>query len=68
MAPFDLSFWHATTKTLAYFWVFGFFIFCYGQKVTLHRSKTKFLIYNGKSIFLNGILFDKTLHKTFLEK
>ena len=25
MAPFDLCYWHATTKTYAYFGVFGFF-------------------------------------------
>ena len=25
MAPFDLSYWHATTKTYASFGVFGFF-------------------------------------------
>ena len=32
MAPFDLSYWHATTKTYAYFGEFGFSEFFFRQK------------------------------------
>ena len=39
MATFDLSYWHATTKTYAYFREFGFFrIFFLVKKVTLPWS------------------------------
>ena len=31
----DLSYWHATTKTYAYFGEFGFFRIFFAQKVTL---------------------------------
>ena len=32
MAPFDLSYWHDTTKTYAYFGGFGFFRIFFRQK------------------------------------
>jgi hypothetical protein len=35
MAHFDLSYWHATTKTYAYFREFGFFRICFVKKETL---------------------------------
>ena len=39
MAPFDLSYWHATTKTYAYFGVFGFFrIFLSKSDPTMVKS------------------------------
>ena len=38
MAPFNLSFWHATTKTQANFEVFDFLRIFFLKKVTLSRS------------------------------
>ena len=38
MSPFDLSYWHATTKTYAYFGVFGLFRIFFAKKVTLPWS------------------------------
>ena len=45
MAPLDLSYWQATTKTYAYFGMFGFFRFFFAQKsdptmVKLHFKNT----------------------------
>ena len=45
MPLFDLSYWHATTKTYAYFGVFGFFrIIFFAKKVTLPWSNHIFEI------------------------
>ena len=43
MAPFDLSYWHATTKTYTYFGVFGFFrtFFCQKSDPTMVKSHFK---------------------------
>ena len=44
MAAFDLSYWHATTKTYAYFGMFGFFRIFLAKKLTLPWSNHIFKI------------------------
>ena len=68
MAPFDLSYWHATTKTYAYFREFGFFrIFLLSKKWPYHGSIT-FWKYNGKSIFWLFKILTEMLQKKFFEQ
>ena len=42
MATFDLSYWHATTKTYAYFREFGFFRIFFRQKSDHTMVKSHF--------------------------
>ena len=62
MAPFDLSYWHATTKTYAYFGEFGSFKNKISPKKWPYLSQITFLKYNGKSIFLSAIFKNETLN------
>ena len=66
MAPFDLSYWHATTKTYAYLGMFGFFriFFCKKKKWPYH-GKITFKKYNGKSIFEAQFFLDEMPKKKF---
>ena len=71
MAPFDLRYWHATTKTYAYFRVFSFIRIFSRQKVTLpwqnnilkiqweiHFLKRHFLKLNAQIFFRIVIIYD----------
>ena len=51
MAPFDLSYWHATTKTFSYFGEFGFFRIFFLPEKWPYLGQITFWKYNGKSIF-----------------
>ena len=51
MAPFDLSYWHATTKTYAYLGEFGFFIIFFRQKSDPTSAKSHFENTMGNPFF-----------------
>ena len=62
MSPFDLSHWHATTKTYAYFEVFGFFRIFFRKNCDPTMVKSHFKKYNGKSIFESAIFLNQKLN------
>ena len=51
MALFDLSYWHASTKTYAYFGGFGFFRIFFCQKSDPTMVKSQFQNAMGNQIF-----------------
>ena len=51
MAPFDLSYWHATTKAYAYLGEFGFFRIFFRQKSDPTSAKSHFENTMGNPFF-----------------
>ena len=67
MATFDLIYWHATTKTYAYFREFGFFRIFFCQKSGPTMVKSHFQNSMGNPFFDFFKILTKMLQKQNLE-
>ena len=67
MATFDLSYWHSTTQTYAYFMEFGFFRIFFRQKSDPTMVKSHFENTMGNTFLVFFKLLTEMLQKKNLE-